>query len=297
MKSKYIQQAENFSTSATTAIQPSKLISDIKAGNIEKYFLDEDRNLERIVKIPNSILKHITEDKYLITTLLGICLIQNMDRTATFSINSLIKTCGMTPNRGAGRNIESVRNTLANLVYLQYFEFSNSQLNLLFNKDFIEKHGDYRRQAIEGLQTFTQITIVPHTNYKEISQSNFTLFSLNTFKKLIDLSKTSKHNLIDFVNVYFFLKYQYDLKNNYFEKEEDILSLKEKKETVKVKGISLSYAGLEDKMSYNKKTIILLLQELEKAGMINIYRQSSKANIFVVCESKQFYINKNKENK
>ena len=268
MKSKYIQQAENFSTSATTTIQPSKLIADIKAGNIEKYFLNEDRNLERIVKIPNSILKHITEDKY-----------------------------GMTPNRGTGRNIESIRNTLANLVYLQFFEFSNSQLNLLFNKDFIEKHGDYRRQAIKGLQTFTQITMVPHTNYKEISQSNFTLFSLSTFKKLIELSKTSKHNLIDFVNIYFFLKYQYDLKNNYFEKEEDILSLKEKKNTIKAKGISLSYAGFEDKVSYNKKTIVLLLQELEKAGMINIYRQSSKANIFVVCESKQFYINKNKENK
>lgn len=291
MKSNYTQQTENFSASATSSIQPNRLIEDIKAGNIEKYFLNKDRNLNRIVKIPNKILKNIAEDKYLITTLLGICLIQNMDKTATFTINSLIKTCGMTPNRGTGRNIESIKNTLANLVYLQYFEFSNTQLNLLFNNDFILKHGDYRKQVIEGLQTYTQVTMMPHTNYKEISQNNFTLFSLNTFKKLIDLSKISKHSLIDFVNLYFFLKYQYDLKNNCSE-QDNILSVKEKREITKTKGISLSYARIEDKVSYNKKTIVLLLQELERAGLINIHRQGSKANVFTVCESKEFYANK-----
>lgn len=240
---------------------------------------------DRIVRVPNKLFEYLKEDRYLITAMLAIYLSQNMNTYTTFSINSILKSCGLTPNRGEGRNIESIKTAIVNLIYLGYFEFANKELNNFFDVNFIAKHGDYRQQIIDQIQSYTQISIKPHKS-SEINNKDYTLITLSSLQKLIIIAKQSKHSLIDFVNIYVYLKHKNDLAYNIQEKANNVDLLKSSTHKKAVtKKVPLSKISMENALSYNKKTILAICQELENNGMIETSHRTGYSNLFKVTES------------
>jgi len=258
--------------------------NNLSTEEFNSLFFNKLPTNDRIVRVPNKLFEYLKEDRYLITAMLAIYLSQNMNTYTTFSINSILKSCGLTPNRGKGRNIESIKTAIVNLIYLGYFEFANKELNNFFEVNFIAKHGDYRQQIIDQIQSYTQISIKPHKS-SEINNKDYTLITLSSLQKLIVIAKQSKHSLIDFVNIYVYLKHKNDLAYNIQEKANNVDLLKSSTHKKVSKKVSLSKISMENALSYNKKTILAICQELENNGMIETSHRTGYSNLFKVTES------------
>lgn len=270
-------------------IQALNYLQQLKDNNLSteefnSLFFNKLPTNDRIVRVPNKLFEYLKEDRYLITAMLAIYLSQNMNTYTTFSINSILKSCGLTPNRGKGRNIESIKTAIVNLIYLEYFEFANKELNNFFDVNFIAEHGDYRQQIINQIQSYTQISIKPHKN-SEMNNKDYTLITLSSLQKLIAIAKQSKHSLIDFVNIYVYLKHKNDLIYNLQEKVNNVDLLKSSTHKKSTQKVSLSKVSMENALSYNKKTILAICQELENNGMIEISHRTGYSNLFKVTES------------
>lgn len=259
--------------------------NNLSTEDFNTLFFNKVPTNDRIVRIPNKLFDYLKEDRYLITTMLAIYLSQNMNTYATFSINSILKSCGLTPNRGQGRNIESIKTAIVNLIYLEYFEFANQELNNFFDSNFIAKHGDYRQQIIKQIQSYTQISVKPHRNNEENNSKDYTLITLSSLQKLIEIAKQSKHSLIDFVNVYVYLKHKNDLAYNLQERANNTDLLKSGTRKNTMKKVALSKITIENALNYNKKTILAICQELEINGMIETNHRAGYSNLFRVVES------------